>query len=108
MCLKSYTSTMANRALDISNKDLIPIPPSFVGKHVFCHDVKCLLLPSSLLIQKYLGNILCISYDVYLVGAITERRYNGMLCRTFLIRIDLPLYDKIFPFQCSNLSLIFL
>lgn len=99
--------SLANRAFDTSIRDLKSSPPSFLGRHKFCYLVQCLLLPSALLLQKNLANVLCKCSNTFLGGSSTESICVSILCSTEVINVVFPPYDNNFPFQECSLAFTF-
>lgn len=74
-----FHHNFANSDFDISNSDRNPNPPSSVGRHKFSHFIQCLLLPSSLELQKNLAKILCKCLITLSGGSNTKRMCLGKL-----------------------------
>ena len=74
----------------MSNIDLKPKPPSYLGKQILFQATQCLLLPVTLLLQKHLAKILWSSFRTQIGGKILERTWIGIICKTLLIKTSLP------------------
>jgi len=99
---------LANKAILNSLMSLIPNPPCSLGLHILAHFIHAIFLRVAS--QPHRKSLCILVMTLHTLAGVLkkEKKYNGVVVNTYLIRQVLPAKDKNLPFHLASFFLILL